>query len=137
MDAIRPHLSFPAEWITASIFLIATFAVGSLIVRELRVPPAPVVSASTQAEPTVTVPADAVSVPKLGLGRDVEVVVGDSMDVADAKLAAAALVERGLERGPLGPREIRSYNLAGTNFIVVVEPFERNGAPRVAAIFLR
>jgi len=31
---------------------------------------------------------------------------------------------------------VRRYQLGATRFIVVMEPFERGGAPRVAAIYL-
>jgi len=47
------------------------------------------------------------------------------------------LVNQTLERGPIGTREIRSYQLGGTRFIMVFEPFERQGEPRVAAIYLQ
>ena len=48
--------------------------------------------------------------------------------IAAALLAATLLV---------GVREVRAYQLAGTKFILVFEPFERHGAPRVAAIYLQ
>ncbi len=136
MDATRSHLSFPAEWIAATIFLLATFAVGSLIVNELRVP-----TRSTPAstvEPAIpTVPQDAVAVPKLMLADGVELFVGERASDADGKLAAAVFSGRTTEQGPLGVREIRSYELAGTHFLVVLEPFERKGELRVAGIYLR
>ena len=138
MDATRPHLSFPAEWITAAVFLLATLAVGLLIVSELRVPRAPVgreSAAPARIEPSV--PDDAVAAPKLMLGGGVELAVGEPADQATMKLAAAAETSRVSERGPLGAREIRSYELAGTRFIIVFEPFERNGETRVAGIYLR
>ena len=46
-------------------------------------------------------------------------------------------VSESRERGPLGPREIRNYVLAGTKFTIVAEPFERNGALRIASIYLQ
>lgn len=138
MDATRSHLSFPAEWIAATIFLLATFAVGSLIVNELRVPTTPRSVPATAVEPAVpTVPQDAVAVPKLMLGNGVELLVGERASDADGKLAAAVSGGRTTEQGPLGVREIRSYELAGTHFIVVLEPFERKGELRVAGIYLR
>jgi hypothetical protein len=138
MDVTRPHLSFPTEWITASIFLVATLVVGSLIVRELRVPSTlPAAATLPQSVVQPTVPSDAVSAPTLVLGNGVELAVGEPVATAESKLAAATLADRTSERGPLGPREIRFYNLAGTRFIIVVEPFERGGEMRIAGIYLR
>lgn len=138
MDATRPHLSFPAEWIAATVFLLATFAVGSLIVHELRLPgtasPTRAI-ATTPAQPGI--PDDAVAVPKLLLGDGVELLVGERAADAEGKLAAAVFNGRTTARGPLGPREIRSYELAGTRFVIVFESFERGGEPRVAGIYLR
>jgi hypothetical protein len=83
-------------------------------------------------------PADAVSVPTLMLGAGNEIRVGDARDAALARLdKTVTLIKQSEERGPLGAREIRAYQLAGTNFILVFEPFERRGAPRVAAIYLQ
>ncbi len=138
MDATRPHLSFPAEWITATIFLVATLAVGSLIVRELRVSaPAPArgPAATTPLQPVI--PEDAVAVPRLMLGQGIELEVGEAAPIAEEKLAGASATARVTEQGPFGAREIRSYEIAGTRFIVVLEPFERRGKTRVAAIYLR
>lgn len=138
MDATRPHLSFPAEWIAATIFLIATLAVGTLIVGQLRVQPGPVPRDTVGATPSQpSIPADAVAVPKLMLGDGLGLEVGETSDQAEAKLSGASMTAQVVERGPLGSREVRSYEVAGTRFIVVLEPFERNGAPRVAAIYLR
>ncbi len=41
-----------------------------------------------------------------------------------------------VDRGSLGERLTRFYEYAGFRFILVYEPFERNGDPRVAAIYL-
>ena len=40
------------------------------------------------------------------------------------------------DRGRLGQRLTRFYEYAGFRFIVVYEPFERNGEPRIGAIYL-
>jgi len=53
------------------------------------------------------------------------------------RLTVREIVVGRIGRGPLGAREIRSYQLAGTKFILVFEPFERRGEPRVAAIYLQ
>ena len=138
--ATRPRLGSSGEWLTAAVFLAATLLVGSLVVRELRgVPQAflgpaepPAVSASE------AVPPEAVSVPALMLGAANEIRVGDRADAAVSRLdAGVVLVKTTVEGGPLGPREVRSYELSGTRFILVFEPFERRGEPRVAAIYLQ
>ena len=56
----------------------------------------------------------------------------DQLDLADVP-------DPGAGGGPatLGPREVRSYQLAGTTFILVLEPFERGGAQRVAGIYMQ
>ena len=140
MLATRPRLSSSGEWLTAAVFLAATLLVGSLVVRELRgVPqalsgPAELPSVST----SEAVPPEAVSVPALMLGAANEIRVGDRADVAVSRLdAGVVLVKTVVESGPLGPREVRSYELSGTRFILVLEPFERRGEPRVAAIYLQ
>ena len=140
MLAIRPRLSSSGEWLTAAAFLAATLLVGSLVVRELRGAP-PAFSSPTESPGSSTseaVPPEAVSVPKLMLGVANEISVGDRADEAVARLdAGVVLVKTAVERGPLGPREVRSYELSGTRFILVLEPFERRGEPRVAAIYLQ
>lgn len=133
MDAT--HTSFAGEWLTATAFLAATLAVGLLVVRELRTPPPPPATEMPAAGDDV--PADAVSVPALMQGTPDEVKVGDRAADALARLRAAVLTRAVTERGPLGARTVRSYQLAGTRFILVLEPFERNGEERVAAIYLR
>lgn len=139
MLATRPRLSSSGEWLTAAVFLAATLLVGSLVVRELRGAPPAFSSATEQPSSTSeAVPPEAVSVPKLMLGVTNEISVGDRADAAVARLdAGVVLVKTVVERGPLGPREVRSYELSGTRFILVLEPFERRGEPRVAAIYLQ
>jgi hypothetical protein len=133
------RLRFRGEWLTAAAFLAATLVVGSLVVRELR--GAPQAFSDGREESFVTsvgVPAEAVSVPKLMLGEANEIRVGDRADAAAARLdSLVVLIKTVVERGPLGPREVRSYELSGTRFILVLEPFERRGEPRVAAIYLQ
>ena len=66
-----------------------------------------------------------------------EIRVGDTAAAVAGRLGRAA--ESGREesdRGRLGPRLTRFYEYAGFRFIVVYEPFERNGEPRVGAIYL-
>ena len=139
MLAARPRFSSAGEWLTAASFLAATLLVGSLVVRELRV--APRAAASTVEPPGSTsaaVPPEAVSVPTLMLGAANEIHVGDRLDDAVARFEpGVVLVHVAAEPGPLGPREVRAYELSGTRFILVLEPFERRGVPRVAAIYLQ
>jgi hypothetical protein len=139
IDAPRHRLSFGGEWLTAVVFLVGTLLVGLLIVRELRVVPASVANRTEPASSSAAaVPADAVSVPTLMAGGAHEIKVGDRAADALTQLGAAVnLVKQTEERGPIGPREIRSYQLAGTRFILVFEPFERRGEMRVAAIYLQ
>ena len=111
-----------------------------MILREL--PPAPPLVRRPAARPVVAsipaaVPARAVSVPVLpfrgwegnprrrnGLGRR-------------RRLGRAAESGRQeVDRGSLGERLTRFYEYAGSRFILVFEPFERNGEARVAAIYL-
>jgi hypothetical protein len=139
MEATRPRSSVSADWLIAAALLGATLLVAVLVVRELHIAPRAIAGASEPESATsVSVPSDAVSVPTLMLGAGNEIRVGDSRGGALARLdAAVTLVKQAEERGPLGAREIRSYQLAGTKFILVFEPFERRGEPRVAAIFLQ
>jgi hypothetical protein len=135
----RTRLSFTGEWLTAALFLAATAVVAMLVVRELRVAPQAFAgtSAADAATAVASVPAEAVSVPALMLGAH-EIRVGDSARETLSRLdGSILLVKQTDERGPLGPRQIRSYQLAGSGFILVFEPFERAGELRVAAIYLQ
>jgi hypothetical protein len=139
MDATRTRSGLTGDWMVAAALLAATLLVGVLVVRELRVAPRLAAGAAEPiGGPAIAVPADAVSVPTLLLGAGNEIRVGDGRTEALGRLdAAVVLVKQADEQGPLGPREIRAYDLAGTKFILVFEPFERRGAPRVAAIYLQ
>ena len=139
MSATGSRLRFSGEWLAAVAFLAATLVVGSLVVRELRVAPQAFSDGGEQTSTTSAgVPPEAVSVPKLVLGEANEIRVGDRGDAAVARLdVGVVLIKTTVERGPLGPREVRSYEVSGTRFILVLEPFERRGEPRVAAIYLQ
>lgn len=138
MDATRTRLSFTGEWITAAALLAGTILVGSLVVRELRVAPRAFPPADVSSATTAAVPPDGVSVPTLMLGPATRIAVGDPLEQAVASLdASVTLALSTRERGPLGVREIRHYSLAGTNFTIVAEPFERNGKLRIASIYLQ
>jgi hypothetical protein len=140
MDALRVRLGSVVEWLIAAAFLAATFAVGSLIFRDLQAsrlrPSAPVARASVTGTPAA-VPAGAVSVPVLPFRDGKEIRVGDTAAAVAARLGRAAEVGRQeVDRVRLGERLTRFYEYAGFRFIVVYEPFERNGEPRIAAIYL-
>ena len=144
MDALRMRSAFRLgpvlEWLIAAAFLCATVAVGSLIVRELRAP-APV-RVAQPARPLVTsipsvIPARAVSVPVLPFLDGKEIRVGETASAVAARLGRAAESGRQeIDRGSLGERLTRFYEYGGSRFIIVFEPFERNGEARVAAIYL-
>jgi hypothetical protein len=140
MDALRVRLGSFIEWLVAAAFLAATFAVGSLIVRDMQTsrlqPSAPVARTSTSGTPSA-VPAGAVSVPVLPFRDGKEIRVGDTASTVALRLGRAA--ENGrqeVDRVQLGERLTRFYEYAGFRFIVVYEPFERNGEQRIAAIYL-
>jgi hypothetical protein len=137
-DPPRPRFSSTSEWLTAAVFLLGTLLVGLLIVRELRVTPPAATSAPSSLPAVPAVPPDAVSVPTLMVGGAHEIKVGDRATDAQRQLGSAVkLVKQTVEQGPIGTREIRSYQLATTEFIIVFEPFERRGEMRVAAIYLQ
>ena len=138
IDAPRSRISFTGEWLTAAVLLLGTLLVGLLIVRELRVVPSAAGATEPVSSSATAVPADAVSVPTLMVGGVHEIKVGDRAADALGQLGSSVtLVKQTVERGPIGTREIRSYQLAGTQFILVFEPFERRGELRVAAIYLQ
>jgi len=77
-------------------------------------------------------------VPTLVVGGFREIKVGDRAIDALAQLGSSvSLLKQTTEQGPIGTREIRTYQLSSTQFIVVFEPFERKGELRVAAIYLQ
>ena len=143
MDAhVRPRIRFAPvfEWIVAASFLVATVLVGSLILQELR--PAPTPQLTPAARPIVasvpaSVPSGAVSVPVLPFLDGKEVRVGETVTIVASRLGRAAESGRQeVDRGSLGERLTRFYEYGGSRFILVFEPFERNGEQRVAAIYL-
>ena len=146
MDAIRSHGGFRfgpvVDWLIAAAFLCATVAVGSLIFQELRTPSSVVRPAQASRPPVTTsipaaIPARAVSVPVLPFLDGKEIRIGETAAVVAARLGRAAESGRQeVDRGPLGERLTRFYEYAGSRFILVFEPFERNGEPRVAGIYL-
>ncbi len=142
MTALRLRLESALEWGIAAAFLAATLAVASLILQDMRgasirAAGTPVEAVAPVAVTPAAVPAGAVSVPVLPFRDGKEIRVGDTAAAVAARLGRGA--ESGREqadRGRLGQRLTRFYEYAGFRFIVVYEPFERNGEPRVGAIYL-
>jgi len=139
MDVTRARPSFDprhdsehVEWVAVVALVAATLLVASLAVRELRVPPRAPAGPREPGAATL-VPPEAVSVPVLVLATGGAIHVGDARAAAAASLSALTLIKRTEERGPLGAREVLSYQ----GFMLVFEPFERLGEPRVAAIYLQ
>ena len=145
MDAVRApvrvRLAPVVEWMIAAGFLFATVLVASLVVRELR-GPSRIMAEPPAARPLVVsmpaaVPPRAVSVPVLPFIDGKEIRVGQTAAFVASNLGRAAESGRQeVDRGTLGERLTRFYEYAGSKFIVVFEPFERNGEARVAAIYL-
>jgi hypothetical protein len=142
MDALRLRLASALEWGVAAAFLTATLAVVLLVLENMQAPaamraPSPAERTAAIAEMPASVPAGAVSVPVLPFGD------GKAIRVGDTPATVLATVGRGgetgreeVDQGRLGQRLTRFYEYAGFRFIVVYEPFERKGAPRVSAIYL-
>jgi hypothetical protein len=133
------------EWVVAAAFLIATLAVGSLVLRELRAaasagPDNPNPAAATTA--ATMLPASlgpkAVSVPLLILAEGRELRVGDSAArVADVLGREAETGVQQSDIGPLGERTTRFYDYSGTRFALVFESPNKGSVLRVTAIYLQ
>ena len=145
MDALRSRQTFriaPAmEWLVAAALLASLSAVAAMLVREVRANPLPprgtLVARVLSTSVPSAVPSRAVSVPMLPFQDGKEVKVGDSVSSVAATLGRAAEVGRQeVDRGTLGERLTRFYDYGGARFILVFEPFERNGEVRLAAIYL-
>lgn len=141
MDALRPRLASALEWAVAAAFLAATVGVATLLLNDLSGPsvraaaPAPAPAAISPIP--ATVPMGAVSVPVLSFDNTRSIRVGDAAAAVVERLGRGAETGREeVDRGRLGQRLTRFYEYAGFRFIVVYEPFERNGSPRISAIYL-
>lgn len=142
MDAVRARVGSAVEWVVAAVFLLATLAVGSLVLRELRAaasatPVLPSASVAAAALPA-HIPEKAVSVPLLILAPEKEIRVGDSAARVAAVLGREA--ETGVQQsdiGPLGERTTRFYDFSGTRFALVYESAEKGGSHKVTAIYLQ
>ena len=142
MEATRARFGSAIEWVLAAVFLVAAAFIGSCVMRELRTVNAAVpVIAREATAPTVVpegVPPRAVSVPVLLLAGRKEVRVGDTASEIATLLGRAAEVgTEAVERAAFGDRLIRFYEYQGTAFVLVFEPFEKGGEPKVAGIYVR
>ena len=145
MQATRMRYESVLEWALAAACIVGVLAVGSLVVREFRTVSAVMPVIAREAEPPARtiatpagVPSRAVSVPVLLLSDGKEVRVGETLTQIAERLGRQA--EAGLqsiERALHGERLTRFYEYAGTQFVLVFEPFEDRGEPRIAAIFLQ
>lgn len=109
-----------------------------MILGERRPVPRPRAAAPTAVNVPAAVPARAVSVPVLPFSDGKELRLGESLAAVAERFGRAA--ERGrqeVDRVALGDRLTRFYEYAGARFIVVFEPFEREGEQRVVGIYLQ
>jgi len=141
MDALRVRLGSVLEWAVAAAFFAATVAVATLILRDIRgsaerlaeMPAAPVVITDVPS----SVPKGAVSLPVLTLRDGKTIRVGDTAASVAASLGPGSETGREqADQGRLGERLTRFYDYGGFRFVLVYEPFERNGQRRVSAIYL-
>ena len=141
MDAPRTTRRAVAEWVAAAAILLALLAVVSTVLRDVRaVSPVTPVSALevTAPAPTASVPERAVSVPLVILPGGLEVRVGDADKDVRRQLSSAVEVSPvAIERGVNGERQTRILEAGGVRFVLVVEPFEQDLEPRVAAIYVK
>jgi hypothetical protein len=144
MDVVRARLGSAVEWLVAAVFLLATLAVGSMVLRELRaaasVGPETTRAAVVAASSTLPtrVGGRAVSVPLLILAPEKEIRVGDTAARVAAVLGREA--ETGVQQsdiGPVGERTTRYYDYSGTRFALVFESPDRGGSLKVTAIYLQ
>jgi len=141
LDIKHSRLGGAAEWLVALAFLIATVLVAALIVREMRAvrtaPPRPLTAPSRAAAPAGASD-HAIEVPSLLLADGRQVRQGDTLEQVASQLGSSCRVGTDVvEEGPLGSRITRACEHAGAKFVLVFEPYERNGTPRVTAIYLR
>ncbi len=141
MEATRARFGSAIEWVLAVVVIVAVLAIGSIITREIRTvgTSMPVIAREAPAASAIPagVPPRAVSVPVLLLPGGKAVRVGDSVSTIAARLGREAEIgTQAIEHARFGERLTRFYELAGTRFVLVFEPFEANGEPKVAAIYL-
>ncbi len=142
MDASRLRLGSAADWSVAAIFLVATVGVAGLIVHELTSITTPT-SATPDAvgAPSVVpsaLPSLSIPVSVLPLPDGEQLRLGDGFEKVSRVLGRRA--ETGVqtvERGRMGQRVTRGYQVGTLRFMLVLEPFERNGELRIAGIYVQ
>jgi hypothetical protein len=144
MEATRVRFGSILEWIIAAACIVAALVVVSLLVRELRTVPTAVPVLAREGAAVVRsshpagIPARAVSVPVLQLPGNTSVRVGDSVRTVAARLGRQAEIgSQTVEPSRFGERLTRFYEHAGSRFVLVFEPTEERGEPKVAAIYLQ
>ena len=140
MDANRLRFGSAAEWTAAAVFLIATVAVGLLIVREMSwidrpvtVRPQTLPAAVPAGLPTLSIPVPSLKLPGAG-----ELRLGDTLEKVSSMLGREA--ETGVqvvEEGRTGARLTRGYEFGRIRFTIVFEPFERYGSFRIVGIYVQ
>jgi hypothetical protein len=140
MVARRARVSSLLEWIAAVAVISGLFALGSVLVRDLRTVSAvtPVIAHEEAiADPPAAVPARSVSVPVLLLSDGAQLRVGDTVAELATRLGRdAEVAPRAIDRTSSGERETRFYAQGGQRFAVVLQPLAGDGQVRVAAIYL-
>jgi len=142
MEATRVRFESLIEWAVAAAVILVMLAIGSAVVREFRTVNAvtPVIAREARPAPPVPagVPSRVVSVPVLLLADGKAIRMGDSFSAIALRLGRQAEVGTpSVERAPNGERLTRFYEHAGTRFVLVFEPFQRDAEPRITAIYLQ
>jgi hypothetical protein len=142
MQATRRRFVSFLEWVVAAVVVAALAALGAVVAREIRTVNAvtPVIAGENlpAAPPAAGGPLRAVSVPMLLLSDRIAIRIGERLDSLSARLTDASEIRPEVaEPSPAGKRLTRFYEYAGTRFVLVFEPFESNGEPRIAAIYLQ
>jgi len=139
MQGSRLRFGSAGEWVLAAVIILGTCGIASIVVREMRTVSAAMAPRESRVSAIPTgVPARAVSVPVLLLPDGETVRVGDRLSQVASRFDREAEVgAQMVEPGRLGDRLTRFYERAGTRFVLVFEPFARDGEPRVAAILLQ
>ena len=142
MQATRARFGSALEWVLAAAIIALVLLTGSIVWRELKTVSATMPIIAREAQPAgivpAGVPARAVSVPVLLLQGEKQVRVGDTVSAVAARLGREAEVgSQIVDRARYGERLTRFYEHQGTRFVLVFEPLEPHGEPKVAAIYLQ
>src|SRR5687768_4667476 len=139
METIRVRFGSFLEWLLAAAFVAGAatlLSVGRTEIRKVRAV-VPVITGEALDMPA-GVPPRSVSVPMLLLGDGLEVRLGDRASEIAARLGdVPQLISESLDRNEVRERVTRFYNYLDTQFVLVLEDFERDADLKVAAIYLR